>query len=160
MKRKKSPHMTGHAFNLRAMELEAEFQASLVYIRSSGLAWSITVRPCLEKGRKRKQEKKKKKLKIQRNGHLEIFCVFCHNWNLIFFYPNQNSRDRNCTIWSKEYPGSGTGEMAQQVQALAALPEDHIQLLAPAWWLAPLWNSSSGGSSALFWPLWVLHTNG
>ena len=45
--------------------------------------------------------------------------------------------------------------MAQQLKALAALPEDPSSSQAPTGCLTTIYNSSFRGSDALFWPLWV-----
>lgn len=46
--------------------------------------------------------------------------------------------------------GNVSREMAP---CYAALSEDLVQFPAPTWWLAPVCDSSSKGSKALFWPL-------
>jgi hypothetical protein len=50
---------------------------------------------------------------------------------------------------------AGAGEMAQQVRALVAFPEDQCLITSTyIGYLTTSSNSSSGGSDALFWPLW------
>lgn len=47
--------------------------------------------------------------------------------------------------------------MAQCFRALAAHEEDVDFVLAPTSWRMTICNSSSMGSSTIFWPLWELH---
>lgn len=48
--------------------------------------------------------------------------------------------------------------MALQLRGCAAPTEGQVLFLAPTCHSQPLGSSSSGGSGALFWPLWVSHT--
>lgn len=57
-----------------------------------------------------------------------------------------------------------TGEMVQQLRALASLTEDVGSIARPTYWLTTACNPSSRGSNnTLFWPTWVssmhIHTS-
>ena len=53
--------------------------------------------------------------------------------------------------------GEGTelvpGEVAQQLRAMAALPQDLGSILPPTWWLTKTYNSFSKKYDTLFQPL-------
>jgi hypothetical protein len=58
-------------------------------------------------------------------------------------------------IFQNTQGGGGCSELAQQLKALAALPEAPGHL----WQLTTICNSSSKESDALFWPSQAIHVN-
>lgn len=71
--------------------------------------------------------------------------------NLINIY---NSKEIiNTKLNHRRKKESETGEMDQQLRALAVLAEALVQV--PALTLKAICTSSFGGSSALLWPLWA-----
>lgn len=73
--------------------------------------------------------------------------------NLINIY---NSKEIiNTKLNHRRKKESETGEMDQQLRALAVLAEALVQVPALTQQLKAICNSSFGGSSALLWPLWA-----
>ena len=59
----------------------------------------------------------------------------------------QKLQERKVLRWER------TGEVAQQLRAMAALPQDLGSILPSTWWLTKTYNSFSKGYDTLFLPL-------